>query len=86
MAAAFNVSGSMPEERVGWELIWRRGSDHPRYGTCAAPDAAVTEWAATLPPGGFVLDLGCGVGGTWSIWAVAGFAWPDSIFRPAAFD
>jgi len=62
MAAAFNVSGSMPEERVGWELIWRRGSDHPRYGTCAAPDAAVTEWAATLPPGGFVLDLGCGVG------------------------
>ncbi len=36
------------EERVGWELIWRRGNDHPRYGTCAAPDAAVTGWAATL--------------------------------------
>jgi SAM-dependent methyltransferase len=51
-----------PNERVGWELIWRHGNAHPRYGSFAAPDAAVTEWAATLPPGGLVLDLGCGVG------------------------
>ena len=53
---------SKPEERVGWELIWRHGNDHPRYGSYAAPDAAVTEWATTLAAGGFILDLGCGVG------------------------
>jgi tellurite methyltransferase len=51
-----------PDDRVGWELIWRHGNEHPRYGSSAAPDAAVTEWAATLEAGGFVLDLGCGVG------------------------
>jgi tellurite methyltransferase len=51
-----------PEERVGWELIWRHGNGHPRYGSCAAPDAAVVDWATDLPAGGFVLDLGCGVG------------------------
>ena len=55
-------NASKPDERVGWELIWRRGNDHPRYGSYAAPDAAVTEWAATVAAGGFVLDLGCGVG------------------------
>jgi len=51
-----------PDERVGWELIWRHGNEHPRYGSYAAPDAAVTDWAATIPAGGLVLDLGCGVG------------------------
>ena len=51
-----------PDERVGWELIWRHGNEHPRYGSYTAPDAAVVEWAATLAAGGFVLDLGCGVG------------------------
>jgi tellurite methyltransferase len=50
------------EEQVGWELIWRRGDDHPRYGSFAAPDAAVVEWAETIPVQGYVLDLGCGVG------------------------
>jgi tellurite methyltransferase len=50
------------DERVGWELIWRHGDGHPRYGSYAAPDNAVTEWASALPEGGFVLDLGCGVG------------------------
>ena len=49
-------------ERVGWEMIWRRGDDHPRYGVSAAPDPAVAEWAETIPARGFVLDLGCGVG------------------------
>jgi SAM-dependent methyltransferase len=53
---------SKPDERAGWELIWRHGNGHPRYGSYAAPDAAVTEWATALPAGGFVLDLGCGVG------------------------
>ena len=51
-----------PNEREGWELIWRHGSGHPRYGSYAAPDAAVMDWATALPAGGFVLDLGCGVG------------------------
>ena len=50
------------DERVGWELIWRHGSGHPRYGSYAAPDAAVMDWATALPAGGFVLDLGCGAG------------------------
>ena len=50
------------DERAGWELIWRRGDDHPRYGSFAAPDPAVVEWAETIPSQGFVLDLGCGVG------------------------
>src|SRR5215813_10303567 len=50
------------DERIGWELIWRHGNGHPRYGSYAAPDAAVMDWAAELPAGGFVLDLGCGVG------------------------
>ena len=53
---------SKPDERVGWELIWRHGNGHPRYGSYASPDAAVTDWATALPAGGFVLDLGCGVG------------------------
>jgi SAM-dependent methyltransferase len=51
-----------PEERVGWELIWRHGNGHPRYGSYAAADPAVMNWATELPAGGFVLDLGCGVG------------------------
>jgi hypothetical protein len=50
------------DERAGWELIWRRGDDHPRYGSSAAPDPAVVEWAETIASQGFVLDLGCGVG------------------------
>ena len=50
------------DERAGWEMIWRRGDDHPRYGVSAAPNPAVVEWAETVPAHGFVLDLGCGVG------------------------
>jgi SAM-dependent methyltransferase len=50
------------DERAGWELIWRRGDDHPRYGVSAAPNPAVVEWVETVPAHGFVLDLGCGVG------------------------
>lgn len=55
-------NASKPDERAGWELIWRHGNDHPRYGSYAAPEPAVVEWATTLAAGGFVLDLGCGVG------------------------
>jgi SAM-dependent methyltransferase len=50
------------DDRLGWELIWRHGDSHPRYGSFAAPDASVVEWAETIPVQGAVLDLGCGVG------------------------
>jgi tellurite methyltransferase len=53
---------SNPDERVGWELIWRAAPDHGRYGSFAAPTPSVVEWAGTLPAGGYVLDIGCGVG------------------------
>jgi tellurite methyltransferase len=51
-----------PSERAGWELIWQVNGEHPRYGTTIAPNASVVEWADSLPAGGFVLDVGCGVG------------------------
>ena len=38
-----------PGERVGWEMIWRRGDDQPRCGVSAAPNPAVVEWAETVP-------------------------------------
>ncbi|MFN8374284.1 MAG: class I SAM-dependent methyltransferase [Anaerolineae bacterium] len=53
---------SSSDERVGWELIWRSADIPPRYRSLAAPNATVVEWAETLPQGGFVLDIGCGVG------------------------
>jgi SAM-dependent methyltransferase len=56
------ANAAKPDERAGWEMIWRRGDDHPRYGVCAGPNPAVVEWAETVPAQGFVLDLGCGVG------------------------
>src|SRR5262249_45263237 len=55
-------SAAKLDKRAGWEMIWRRGDDHPRYGVAAAPNPAVVEWAETVPAQGFVLDLGCGVG------------------------
>ena len=56
------ANAAKPDERAGWEMIWRRGDDHPRYGVSAGPNPAVVEWAKTVPAQGFVLDLGCGVG------------------------
>ena len=51
-----------PDDRAGWELIWRGENIPPRYRSLAAPNASVVEWADGLPAGGFVLDIGCGVG------------------------
>ena len=53
---------SNPEDRAGWEAIWRSGDIPPRFRTQAAPETHVVEWAETLPPGGAILDLGCGIG------------------------
>src|ERR1041384_5305233 len=56
------TSPSNPDDRAGWELIWRGDQIPPRYRSLAAPTAHVVDWADTLPAGGFVLDIGCGVG------------------------
>ncbi len=50
------------DERAGWELIWRSGNIPPRYSSFAPPGGSVVQWAEHIPPGGFILDLGCGVG------------------------
>jgi SAM-dependent methyltransferase len=56
------VTPTNPDDRAGWELIWRGSDIPPRYRSLAAPTAHVVEWADRLPAGGFVLDIGCGVG------------------------
>jgi SAM-dependent methyltransferase len=48
--------------RAGWEGIWTSGDIPPRYQSTAAPNPPVVEWAAALPPGIAMLDIGCGVG------------------------
>jgi tellurite methyltransferase len=52
------------DDHAGWEPIWRSGEDNipPRYRTFAAPNETVVEWAAELPAGASILDVGCGVG------------------------
>jgi SAM-dependent methyltransferase len=47
---------------LGWERIWRSGQIPPRYQSFAAPNETVVEWVETVAPGGFLLDVGCGVG------------------------
>lgn len=56
------ANASNADERAGWELVFRNGVFPPRYQTHAAPNDTVVEWANSLPAGGFVLDVGCGVG------------------------
>ncbi|NWF69984.1 MAG: class I SAM-dependent methyltransferase [Chloroflexi bacterium] len=48
--------------RAGWEHIFRGGDIPPRYRSLAEPNPQVVEWADTLPAGGLLLDVGCGVG------------------------
>jgi len=47
---------------LGWETIWRSSTIPGRYQSFAEPETTVTEWAETLCPGAFILDLGCGIG------------------------
>ena len=57
------ADASNSDERVGWELIWRQGPEFAhRYQTIAEPNSTVVEWADSVPLGGFILDVGCGVG------------------------
>lgn len=57
-----NHPSHLPGSHAGWENLFRSGMFPPRYQVFADPDAAVVDWADTLPPGGVVLDVGCGVG------------------------
>lgn len=57
-----NTTNFNPDERAGWEQIWRSGDIPPGFQSFALPNQVVVEWAETVPPGGFVLDVGCGVG------------------------
>jgi SAM-dependent methyltransferase len=56
------TNSSYPEDRAGWEHIWRSSDIPPRFQSFAPPNETVVEWAKTLPANGFVLDVGCGVG------------------------
>ena len=56
----------------GWEPIWARTSI-PRFNSFAAPSSTVVEWVNQLPPGGFVLDIGCGPGRHCTFLARRGF-------------
>lgn len=51
-----------PVVRGGWEEIWRMDDLPPRFRSFAAPNDSVIAWAKTVPAGGSILDLGCGVG------------------------
>lgn len=51
-----------PREQAGWEHIWNSNNIPPQYQNNAAPNDTVVKWIQTIPPGGCVLDVGCGVG------------------------
>jgi tellurite methyltransferase len=53
---------SHPNERAGWEHLFQNQAIPPRYDTLAAPNDSVVEWASSLLPGSFILDVGCGIG------------------------
>jgi tellurite methyltransferase len=58
----FMTQHSDQSDRVGWERVFRGGNIPPRYRSFADPNASVVEWADSLSPGAYVLDVGCGVG------------------------
>jgi tellurite methyltransferase len=58
----FMTHDSEQNDRAGWERVFRGGDIPPRYRSFADPNASVVEWADSLSPGAYVLDVGCGVG------------------------
>jgi len=59
--------------RASWEEIWTSGDIPPRFQSTAAPNPTVVAWAAALPPGSAILDIGCGVGRHLTYLAGCGF-------------
>jgi tellurite methyltransferase len=49
-------------DQPGWERIWKSEHSPEKFGSFAPPNDAVVDWANGLPPGAFVLDVGCGIG------------------------
>lgn len=47
---------------LGWEPIWNSPKVPKRFDSFSAPNNTLVEWAATLPPGASLFDLGCGMG------------------------
>ena len=60
-------------EHLGWEPIWGQGKIPKRFASFAAPNSTVVEWTNQLNPGGFALDVGCGVGRHCTFLAKRGF-------------
>lgn len=51
-----------PHQHKGWERIWQSDDIPPKYRASAPPHPPLVEWAAQLPAGASVLDIGCGLG------------------------
>lgn len=49
-------------EKEPWGAFWERGYRDPVVSTMGGPSHEVVELVPALPPGGKVLDLGCGEG------------------------
>lgn len=77
---------SNTDERVGWERIWRSTTIPEKYGSFAAPNQAIVEWADTLTPGSAVLDIGCGVGRHCVYLGQRGFQVAGTDISPTAID
>ena len=60
-------------DRLGWEPIWGRGIIPRRFASFAAPSSTVVEWTNQLNAGGYILDVGCGVGRHCTFLAKRGF-------------
>ncbi len=74
------------QERKGWEEIWASGEAPDKFGSFAEPNQTVVEWAGTLPPGGRVLDVGCGVGRHVTYLARLGFQMAGVDVSPAGIE
>lgn len=49
-------------EKEPWGAFWERGYRDPNVSTMGGPSHEIVELLPALPPGGKVLDLGCGEG------------------------
>lgn len=80
------TDSAKPEPQAGWEPIWNSGDIPPRYRTLAPPNDSVVEWADTVPAGGMILDVGCGVGRHVIYLAGRGFRMAGVDISPTGID